>query len=112
PNRDAPRDGGTPTTDFTPLFAPRGVAIAGASSTKQTFGNRFLAAYRAMGWTDRLAAIHPSADTIDGVPAFADVRDIPFPVDYLVAAVPAPACADLVRATAGEVPFVHVISGG
>ena len=100
------------TADFTPLFAPRGVAIAGASATKQTFGNRFLDAYRAMGWTDRLAAIHPSASDIGGVPAFPSVGDVPFPVDYVVAAVPAAGCADLVRSAMGVTPFVHVISGG
>jgi acyl-CoA synthetase (NDP forming) len=99
-------------TDFTALFAPRGVAVAGASATKQTFGNRFLEAYRAMGWDDRLAAIHPSAEQIDGVPAYASLHDVPHPVDYVVAAVPANACPDLVRDAAGVAPFVHVISGG
>ncbi|HEX7095238.1 MAG TPA: acetate--CoA ligase family protein [Acidimicrobiales bacterium] len=108
----AAADEPAPATDFTALFAPRGVAVAGASATKQTFGNRFLAAYRAMGWTDRLAAIHPSASEIDGVPAYPSVRDVPFELDYVVAAVPAAACADLVRSAAGVVPFVHVISGG
>jgi acyl-CoA synthetase (NDP forming) len=100
------------SADFTPLFAPRGVAIAGASANKQTFGNRFLDAYRAMGWTDGLAAIHPSASDIGGVPAYSSVGDVPFPVDYVVAAVPAASCADLVRSAAGVTPFVHIISGG
>ena len=47
------------------MFAPRGVAIAGASATKSTFGNRFLAAYRDYGWTDGLYALHPTAIEID-----------------------------------------------
>jgi acyl-CoA synthetase (NDP forming) len=102
----------TPTADFTRVFAPRGIAVAGASATKQTFGNRFLEAYRAMGWTDHLAAIHPSAADVDGVPAYPSLRDVPHIVDYVLAAVPAAACADLVRDAAGVAPFVHVISGG
>jgi acyl-CoA synthetase (NDP forming) len=101
-----------PTADFTQLFAPRGIAVAGASATKQTFGNRFLEAYRAIGWKAGLAAIHPTATEVDGVPAYASLQDVPHPVDYVVAAVPAAACADLVRDAAGKVPFVQVISGG
>jgi acyl-CoA synthetase (NDP forming) len=106
---DAPR---APTTDFTALFAPRGIAVAGASTTKQTFGNRFIEAYAAMGWHEHLAAIHPSATVIDGVPAHPSLHDVPHPVDYVIAAVPAAACADLVRDAAGVAGFVQVISGG
>lgn len=108
-----------PATDFARLFSPRGVAVAGASATKESFGNRFLAAYRDYGWTDGLVALHPTATEIDGVPAYASLHDVPFAVDYVVAAVPAPACPQLVRdaasagdPAAGDAPFVHVISGG
>jgi acyl-CoA synthetase (NDP forming) len=101
-----------PATDFSRLFAPRGIAVAGASATKQTFGNRFIEAYRAMGWGDELVAIHPSAAEVDGARAYASLRDVPHPIDYVLAAVPAPTCADLVRDAAGIAPFVHVISGG
>ena len=101
-----------PLTDFTPLFNPRGVAIAGASATKSTFGNRFLAAYRDYGWTDGLYALHPTATEIDGVPAYPTPADIPGPLDYVIAAVPATGCAELVRSAAGVAPFVHIISGG
>ncbi|HEV8296479.1 MAG TPA: acetate--CoA ligase family protein, partial [Acidimicrobiales bacterium] len=107
PESDSP-----PRTDFRALYAPRGVAIAGASATKQTFGNRFLDAYRSVGWSDGLAAIHPTATDIAGVPAYPTIADIPGAVDYVVAAVPAASCAELVRSAAGAVPFVHVISGG
>lgn len=99
-------------TDFTRLFAPRSIAVAGASATKVTFGNRFLAAYRAAGWADGLYALHPTAQEIDGVPAVPSVTEIPGGVDYLLAGIPAAACADLVRSAAGSVRFVHVVSGG
>jgi acyl-CoA synthetase (NDP forming) len=101
-----------PGTDFTRLFAPRGVAVAGASTTRSTFGNRALAAYRAAGWTDGLHALHPTAGDVDGVPACPDVGAVDGPVDYLLVAVPAARCADVIRATAGRVPFVQVVSGG
>jgi acyl-CoA synthetase (NDP forming) len=101
-----------PPTDFSRLFAPRAIAVAGASTTRAGFGNRALAAYRAAGWTGGLYALHPEAEWIDGVPAYSDVRDIEDAIDYLFVAVPASRCADLVRASDGRVPFVHVISGG
>ncbi|MEN0139369.1 MAG: acetate--CoA ligase family protein [Rhodococcus sp. (in: high G+C Gram-positive bacteria)] len=100
-------------TDFTRLFAPRGIAIAGASSSRSTFGNRFLAAYRQAGWDENLCALHPDADSIDGVPAYSSIRDVPHPVDYLVVAVPAAATPEVVAdAAAARVGFVHVVTGG
>ena len=101
-----------PPTDFTALFSPRAVAVAGASTTRSTFGNRSLAAYRNAGWDEHLYALHPEAEEVDGVPAIRDVGDVDDPIDYLLVGVPATKCADVVRATAGRVPFVHVISGG
>ncbi len=101
-----------PPTDFTRLFAPRAVAVAGASTTRSTFGNRALAAYRAAGWDHGLYALHPEAAEIDGVPTRRDVGAIDEPVDYLLVAVPAARCVDVIRKTAGRVPFVQVVSGG
>ncbi|GGM58774.1 hypothetical protein GCM10007977_070400 [Dactylosporangium sucinum] len=107
-----PTEPGT-ATDFGPLFSPRTVAVAGASATKQGFGNRFLQAYRTAGWTDgTLFAIHPTADRIDGVPAVPSVADIPGGVDYLLVTVPAAQAPALVAGTAGAARFVQVVSGG
>jgi acyl-CoA synthetase (NDP forming) len=114
--RDAPArrpEPTAPTTDFTSLFAPRAIAVAGASTTRTGFGNRALAAYRAAGWHDHLYALHPSAVTVDGVPAYSEVAEIDDAVDYVLVAVPAARCADVVHSLpAGRVPFVQVISGG
>ncbi|WP_415977178.1 acetate--CoA ligase family protein [Rhodococcus sp. 077-4] len=99
--------------DFERLFSPRSIAVAGASTSRSSFGNRFLAAYRQAGWTDRLVAVHPTADEIDGVQAYPSFEAIPFDIDYVVAAVPAAATPDLVAsAAASKVGFVHVVTGG
>jgi len=112
-HRDVPPPVDTPAhTDFTALFAPRSVAIAGASTTRPGFGNRFLAGYRDFGWTDGLYAIHPQASEVDGVPAFPSVADVPGGVDYFLVAVPAAACPAVVEQASGHARFVHVISGG
>jgi acyl-CoA synthetase (NDP forming) len=101
-----------PPTDFTRLFAPRSIAVAGASSSKVTFGNRFLAAYRDAGWAEGLHAVHPTASEIDGVPAVSSVTEISGGVDYLLVALPAAQCADVVSGAAGSVVFAHVVAGG
>jgi acyl-CoA synthetase (NDP forming) len=107
----AVKPAGAPATDFTALFAPRAIAVAGASTSRETFGNRFLAAYRDAGWTDGLFAIHPDATEVDGVPAYPRVDAVPGGVDYLLVAVPAARTPGLVAA-AGSARFAHVISGG
>jgi acyl-CoA synthetase (NDP forming) len=98
--------------DFAKLFRPKSIAVAGASSSRETFGNWALAAYRDFGWTEGLYAIHPNALSVDGVPAYPSVADIPGGVDYLLAAVPAAACPDLVREAAGHAGIVQIVSGG
>ena len=113
--REAPAKVGAepPATDFGPLFAPRGIAVAGASTSRPGFGNTFLTAYQELGWgPGTLWAVHPKATEIDGVPAVSTVADIDGDVDYVVGAVPAAACADLVRGAAGKAKFAHIISGG
>jgi acyl-CoA synthetase (NDP forming) len=111
------RPGATPVprlgaTDFSRLFAPRAIAVAGASRDRETFGNRFLAAYRDAGWTDGLYAVHPDADAIDGVPAVPSVHEVPGGVDYLLVAVPAARAIELVDASVGAARFTQVVSGG
>jgi acyl-CoA synthetase (NDP forming) len=99
-------------TSFDRLFGPRTIAVVGASTTKVSFGNRFLRAYVRRGWSEGLTAIHPQATEIEGVPARPSLADLDEPVDYLVVAVPAKACADLVRSAAGRVAFAQVVTGG
>ncbi|GLZ04458.1 CoA-binding protein [Actinomadura sp. NBRC 104412] len=101
--------GDTPSTDFDRLFAPRSVAVVGASTKKPNFGNMFLGFYKAAGFKGRVVAVHPTAPEIDGVlcvPSLAGSE-----VDYALVAVPAARCPAVVRESAG-IPFVQVMSGG
>ena len=102
-----------PPLDTDALFAPRSIAIAGVSTKGQGFGTRALAAYREMGWTENLSVLHPSATEIDGFPAYPSLADVPGGgVDYLLVAVPAAACVELVREQGSRARVAHVISGG
>jgi len=99
-------------TSFDCLFAPSSIGVVGASTSKLAFGNRFLRAYVRRGWREGLYAIHPSAAAVEGVPAVPSVADVPGGLDYLLVAVPAAACAGVVRDAAGKVAFAQVMSGG
>ncbi|WP_019634074.1 acetate--CoA ligase family protein [Actinomadura atramentaria] len=107
---DAPPDERqAPPADFDRLFAPRGVAVVGASTRRPNFGNMFLGFYRAAGFAGDLVAVHPEADEIDGVPCVPSLAAAK--ADYALVAVPAERCADVVRGAAG-IPFVQVMSSG
>ncbi|MEV0403584.1 acetate--CoA ligase family protein [Actinoallomurus sp. NPDC050550] len=104
-----PRECAEPLSqNFDLLFAPRGVAVVGASTKRPNFGNMFLGFYRAAGHTG-LVAVHPTADEIDGVPCVPSLEGAD--VDYALVAVPAERCPDVVREARG-IPFVQVMSGG
>jgi len=52
------------------LFTPRSIAVYGASATdSRKLGNTLLA--NAASGAGEVVAVHPSADNIDGIPAFA-----------------------------------------
>ncbi|MBC6464152.1 acetate--CoA ligase family protein [Actinomadura alba] len=97
--------------DFDRLFAPRGIAVVGASATRPNFGNMFLGFYRASGVPGTLVAVHPTAAEIDGVPCVRSLAEVPRETDYALVAVPAERCPGVVRRAAG-IPYVQVMSGG
>lgn len=111
--RMADRAAQAATASMHAFFAPRGVAVVGASRTGGGIGSAILANLRADGFTGRLAAVNPHAVEIDHVPCFPRVSEVSFAVDLVIVAV----SADLVGAViedaagAGAQAFV-VISAG
>jgi len=101
-----------PALDSASLFRPGSIAVAGASATRTTIGNRALRRYRSFGWTAGLYAIHPTAASIDGVPAVPSLADIPGGADYLLVALPAAACPAFLRSAAGHARVAQVVSSG
>jgi acyl-CoA synthetase (NDP forming) len=95
------------------LFAPKSVAVVGASASRRTaWGNRTLARYRDLGWTDNLYAVHPSESMIDGVPAFRSLADIPGGVDYAEISVAASLAPGVLREAKGTVKTATINSAG
>ncbi len=55
------------------------IAVIGASNDRGKYGNRAVRAYQAQGWT--VYPVNPREKTIEGLPAYASVGDLPGPVD-------------------------------
>lgn len=98
--------------EFTPLFAPRTVAVVGASTKGGTLPNVFIRRIREFGFSGGIYPIHPSAAAIDGLPAYRSLAETPEPVDYLYVAIGAAQIPKLLAAAKGRVRFTQVISSG
>jgi predicted CoA-binding protein len=55
------------------------IAIIGASSNRQKFGNRAVRAYQQQGYT--VVPINPHETSVEGLKTYASVLDVPGPVD-------------------------------
>jgi hypothetical protein len=62
------------------------VAVIGASSHREKFGNKAVRAYLRQGWT--VYPVNPAEREIEGLPAFASVRDVPGPVQRIALYLP------------------------
>ncbi len=101
-----------PAPDFRRLFTPASVAVAGASSNRVTLGNVFIRHLRAYGYRGTIFPIHPTAATIEGLPAFSSVVDIPDPIDYSYLAVAPPDVISFLDGAQDRLGFVQVITSG
>ncbi|HEX6499604.1 MAG TPA: GNAT family N-acetyltransferase [Micromonosporaceae bacterium] len=95
------------------LLTPRGVAVYGASRSGVGVGAALLAHLRDGGFTGPVVPIHPTAETVGGLPARKLLTGFGQPVDLAVVAVPPAAVPDVVAdcAAAGVYGLV-VVSGG
>jgi acyl-CoA synthetase (NDP forming) len=97
---------------FGALFAPRAIAIVGASQRGRTRANDVLDFTRAMGFEGAIYPIHPTASTIAGLPAYRSFLDTPSEIDYAFVAINAPAVPDLLERGGHRVRFAQIMSSG
>ena len=62
------------------------VAVIGASNARQKYGNKAVRAYLRQGWT--VYPVNPTEKTVEGLPTYAAIGDIPGPVDRVSMYVP------------------------
>lgn len=96
-----------------PLFHPASVALVGASSDPERIGGRPLRFMLEGGFEAPLHPVNRSGDTIQGLPAYASVRDIPHPVDHAIICVPVAGVEAAVRdSIAKGVKAIQVLTAG
>jgi acyl-CoA synthetase (NDP forming) len=97
-----------------PVFVPQSVAVVGASSDPDRIGGRLLRFLLEAKFEGTIYPVNKSgAAEIQGLPAFASVRDIPGTVDQAVIVVPAPGVESAVaESIAKGVKCVVVLTSG
>lgn len=71
------------------LIAPKSVAIIGASEDPGRIGGRPIAAMLKAGYAGRILPVNPKRDTVQGLPCYASVDDLPEAPEAALIAVPA-----------------------
>lgn len=95
------------------IFAPRSVAVIGASPKPESVGFALMSSILDGGYKGKLFAVHPTVTEVLGRPAVARIGLVPGPVDLAIIAVPAASVVDVAK-QCGEagVRGLLVISAG
>jgi len=91
------------------LFAPRSVALVGASPRAASVGRAILANLRAAGFSGPLSLVNARYDAIDGVPCVDSLADLPDVPDVVVIATPPPTIPAIVEQAASRGASAAVI---
>ncbi len=98
------------------FFAPRTVAVVGASTNPTKLGYAVLNNLLRGGFLKedrRVYPINPTAESILGLPCFKSVLEVPDPIDLAVIVIPYPAVPDALRECGEQaIPAAIVISAG
>lgn len=101
------------SSSLTAFFAPRTVAVIGASRTRRKIGTEILHNLLITNFAGTLVPIHPTAPEIFGLKAYPRVSDVPFDIDLAIIVVPADAVDAVVdECLAQHVPAICIISAG
>ncbi|MEB2401012.1 MAG: acetate--CoA ligase family protein [Alcaligenaceae bacterium] len=79
----------TSTATLNSLFAPRSIAVVGASNTPGKSGATPIALLRKQGYAGRIHPVNPKEHEVQGLPCFPTIGDIDGDVDLAIIAVPA-----------------------
>lgn len=95
------------------LFKPRHVAVVGASARPGSVGWSVLHNLISSGFEGSIFAVNPNHTTVQGLPSFARVGDLPVPPDLALICIPAAGVPDIVRECgAAGIRAVTIISAG
>lgn len=98
---------------FQAMFAPRSIALVGASADVKKNNARPQRFLRANGYTGRILPINPGRSEIFGEPAYPDLRAAPGPVDHAFIMVPAAAVPEVIdQCCELKIPVATIFSAG
>ena len=100
--------------DLTHLFAPRSMAVIGASEKAGSIGNHaMLNIVEHSKFEGRLYPVNPKQDSVMGMTCYPDVSSLPEPVDVIVVVIPAKGVRTAIE-QAGEmgVKFAVILTSG
>lgn len=101
------------TASLAPLFAPRSVALVGASENATRIGGRPLRYLRDGGFNGAVYPVNPNRDTVQGFKCYASVAALPEAPDVAILAVPADSTLQAIKDCAGRnVKAAIVFSAG
>lgn len=83
PTRDQPKSAAA-SHRLDPLLRPDSLAFVGASVRPDTPGNTMVRAAAMDGYAGRIYAINPKYHSVEGVPCFASLADLPEAVEHVV----------------------------
>ena len=80
----------------TQLLRPESIVVVGASNNVHKPGGAILKNLISGGYRGELRAINPKEAEVQGIPSFADAKDVP-DTDLAILAIPAALCPDVVE---------------
>ena len=95
------------------MLRPRSIGILGASATRRAQGNGVIHSLRTGGYEGRIHPIHPTAGSIEDLPAVPSIDRLPRDTELVVVAVPAAGVLDmLVQLDQAEIGAAMVFTNG
>jgi acetate---CoA ligase (ADP-forming) len=96
-----------------PFFAPKGVAVIGASPKPGNQGKRIMDSLIAQGYKGRRVAVHPDGESWDACQSVRSLCEIPQGIDLAISAVSAGQVEALIEPLADQgIHHLIVVSGG
>lgn len=96
-----------------PIVNPRSVVFFGASNRATAMGTSQLLSLRSLGYQGAVYPVHPKEITVQGLPAYRHIRDIPELPDLAVIVLAAPlACEAVEECAEAGMKSAIVIAGG
>jgi acetyltransferase len=108
-----PADEAKASPDLHSFFAPKSVALIGATEDRSRFGGKVLHRLVHFGFNGPIFPVNPSLNKVQGLRAFSSLRDLPEPAEHVGIAVPTKYVFDVLSdCAANQVRFVTLFSAG